>query len=489
MDALSSHNDLPAFPFNILPVILAILCGWLLYNGRESVKHLLLRGCGDRVFYGVLLASCGLVAILFAGLDPYVNPWGGLDRYFARAVNIVTNGVYGYGDTPTALFPPGYSFLLLPSVVIFGDTRWAFFLTNLVMIIGFALVVREGLSKLGAERESANLLTLLIVLLPNRLLSMILPFSDVPFSLIYGTTFLLLLIRMKSRAGMASALAIGVIGGIATLVRSNGLVTFIPLLIGVIASSSGDWKVRAREALAATLVFLAVLAPWTIRNYAMFGRFVPVSLNAGVNIAIGNNPSHPVTHNSYIDSVWSESEKWKEVGGIGWNEAQRDSFFAVLGKEYIIEHPWDFLSRAAAKTALTFRADSYTFGELYTYTNVRTAGYSMARKTGLPHWSGSILDVTIGTIFTMLLLANNTVYYLLIALTLYFAVSRESISKSLRWVLLLLFGGILAMTIVTFGLPRYKEPLGIALALYSTAEFVVSHSRSLPLSRSPKGAT
>ena len=135
---------------------------------------------------------------------------------------------------------------------------------------------------------------------------------------------------------MRSALTIGLIGGIATLVRSNGLVTVIPLLLGVLASASGGRRRALRETLAATLVFLAVLAPWTIRNYATFGRFVPVSLNAGINIAIGNNASHPVTHNSYIDSVWSEQERWKEVGGVGWNEAQRDSFFADAGS---VLHP------------------------------------------------------------------------------------------------------------------------------------------------------
>ncbi len=225
MDALSVRNDLPAFPLDVLPLLLAAICGWYFVVGKENCIRILRRGCSDRVFVIALAAASALVAILFAGLDPHVFPWGGLDRYFTRAVNIVTNGVFGYGNTPMALFPPGYSFLLLPSVLILGDTPWAFFLTNLVLLLSFAFVLRAALVRLGAEGRPANLLTLLIVLYPNRFLSAIIPFSDVPFSLLYAVALLFLLVRLQQRSGMGSALAIGLIGGIATLVRSNGLVT------------------------------------------------------------------------------------------------------------------------------------------------------------------------------------------------------------------------------------------------------------------------
>ncbi len=467
-----SVTTCPPFLSTFSPFSSLLLCGWLIVSGKESVYRHLQRGCSDRSFLIGLGASSALVAILFAGLDPYVIPWGGLDRYFTRAVNIVTNGVFGYGTTPMAIFPPGYSFLLLPSVLILGDNRWAFFLTNLALLLGFAFVLRAALEKLGAERRLANLLALLFVLYPNRILSAIIPFSDVPFSLLYGTAFLLLLVRLNRSSGIGSALTIGFLGGIATLVRSNGLVTFFPLLLGVFASAAGGRPRAFRETLAAALVFLAVLTPWTIRNYTTFGRFVPVSLNAGINIAIGNNPSHPVTHNTYIDSVWSQEGRWKQVGGEGWNEAQRDSFFAALGRSYILDHPWDFLSRAVTKSFLTFRADSYTFGEMYTYTSIGTGGHSLARNAGLPAWCATILGVVVGTGMTLLLVLNNTIYYLIVGLSLWFLFAKGKTSPIVRWVIILLLLGILAMTVVTFGLSRYKEPLGIVLAIYCAGEVI-----------------
>ncbi|MGI4733346.1 MAG: hypothetical protein ACRYFW_16615 [Janthinobacterium lividum] len=41
----------------------------------------------------------------------------------------------------------------------------------------------------------------------------------------------------------------------------------------------------------AALALAAVLTPWTIRNYAAFGRFVPLRGNAGLELALANHPA------------------------------------------------------------------------------------------------------------------------------------------------------------------------------------------------------
>lgn len=49
------------------------------------------------------------------------------------------------------------------------------------------------------------------------------------------------------------------------------------------------------HAAVSALILAAVLAPWTIRNYEAFGRFIPIRSNAGLELAIGNHPAavHP----------------------------------------------------------------------------------------------------------------------------------------------------------------------------------------------------
>ncbi|MGA9119555.1 MAG: hypothetical protein WB699_09325 [Bacteroidota bacterium] len=473
MDALSVRNDLPGFALSILPIILAIFGVVLVFLWKERLAAFVERGWGARAFWIAIVLSTALLALFFAGLQPHVIPWGGMDRYFVRAMNIVSTGVFGYGTTPTAIFPPGYSFLFLPLLFVLGETRWVFFLTNIVLLILFAVIIRRILVHIGVSERTANLLTLVISFYPNRLLSVVLPFSDVPFALIYGIAFSLLIVRFLRPPGLASAIAIGAIGGIATLVRSNGLVAFLPLLVGIVASAQRQSLMPLRHGFAALAVFLLLLAPWMVRNYTLFGRFVPVSANAGINIAIGNNPSGPDTHNSYIDSVWSESGSWKKVGGEGWNEAQRDSFFAALGVSYIKDHPVDFAVRAVKKLARTFGADNYTFGQLTTYTNATTVVFSATRDSGLPSWFISTSAALVGTGLTLLLLLNSTLYYLLIFFSVYVFFRKGRMPPALRWVLFLLAGGIAAMVIATFGLSRYKEPLEIVSMLFCLTEFLL----------------
>ncbi|MFI5263901.1 MAG: hypothetical protein ACHQM6_05245 [Candidatus Kapaibacterium sp.] len=77
-----------------------------------------------------------------------------------------------------------------------------------------------------------------------------------------------------------------------------------------------------RKTLRRTLLFaglsgfiaLAVLAPWTIRNYLVFDRFIPISTNGGFNLWRGNNPI--TTGSPWTASggpVWSTDEIWAEI--------------------------------------------------------------------------------------------------------------------------------------------------------------------------------
>lgn len=43
--------------------------------------------------------------------------------------------------------------------------------------------------------------------------------------------------------------------------------------------------------LSAALILLAVLTPWTVRNYEAFGRFIPLRSNMGLELALANHPA------------------------------------------------------------------------------------------------------------------------------------------------------------------------------------------------------
>src|SRR5439155_18956118 len=87
--------------------------------------------------------------------------------------------------------------------------------------------------------------------------------------------------RRGERSGVRWLIAAGVLTGLATLTRSNGLLLLIPFALGV-------WPGRA-QGLRHALVPLAVLVvatvvvvvPWTIRNESALHTCVPVSTQDG----------------------------------------------------------------------------------------------------------------------------------------------------------------------------------------------------------------
>jgi hypothetical protein len=80
------------------------------------------------------------------------------------------------------------------------------------------------------------------------------------------------------------ALAAGALAGAAVLIRP-AMLMFLPFAAG--------WLIaRRRTMLAAALMVaaIAVMAPWTIRNFRVYGRFVLIASEGGVTFWTGNHP-------------------------------------------------------------------------------------------------------------------------------------------------------------------------------------------------------
>ena len=103
---------------------------------------------------------------------------------------------------------------------------------------------------------------------------------------------------MAREGGLAvrSAVVAGVLSGLSALTRAPlvGWIGGRALLAGLRA---GERRGRVRAA-AVALAALATIAPWTLRNAAVFGRLVPVSTNGGYNFWKSFHPSCEGTENS-----------------------------------------------------------------------------------------------------------------------------------------------------------------------------------------------
>jgi 4-amino-4-deoxy-L-arabinose transferase-like glycosyltransferase len=78
---------------------------------------------------------------------------------------------------------------------------------------------------------------------------------------------------------------LGVIGGVATLVRPQMIVVW-PVL-GLLVARKVGWRALG-VGFSVGALSLALCAPWTVRNYMRFDRFVFVSANSGWNVLMGS---------------------------------------------------------------------------------------------------------------------------------------------------------------------------------------------------------
>ena len=90
--------------------------------------------------------------------------------------------------------------------------------------------------------------------------------------------------RKRRFAGVPTALAGGVVAGLAVLTK-EGMLLFLPL--------AGLWLLARRRwfpAATLTAAVVVALAPWVARNYAVHHRFVLTAAHGGVTFWTGNNP-------------------------------------------------------------------------------------------------------------------------------------------------------------------------------------------------------
>jgi hypothetical protein len=100
---------------------------------------------------------------------------------------------------------------------------------------------------------------------------------------------LVITVRLGRRPSVGYALAAGVLWGVMGLGRP-AILAFLPFALGWLALNRGLGRRWLRDGILMIAMAALVVLPWTIRNYAVLGRFVPVATNGGLTFWNGNNP-------------------------------------------------------------------------------------------------------------------------------------------------------------------------------------------------------
>lgn len=131
-------------------------------------------------------------------------------------------------------------------------------------------------------------------------------------------------------------LLFGLLWGLIALSNST-LLLFLPVS-GIWILLGSPSKATFTRAIASGLIFLAVIAPWMIRNYRAFHAFVPFRDNFGAELYMGNNSeSMGMPWGKTINSQ-GDIRRYTELGELRFAKQQGD-----LAKAWIQAHPAHFL--------------------------------------------------------------------------------------------------------------------------------------------------
>lgn len=226
------------------------------------------------------------------------------DSFYYYASNLIAQG-HGYAQpylqlfhgqlVPTALHPPLWPALLAvislftaPAEGVGQFSGAAFELHRVVgCVCGAVVVVLVGLlgRRLGGWRVglvAAGLAAVYphFIVLDGTLLS-----EPLYAALVGGLMVAAYAFRTRPTPGRA--LSLGILVGLAALTRQEGLL-FVPVLLLPLA-----WRTGASRLLLSGMAVLGValiIVPWTVRNYSVFHRVVPVA-NSGAVVGGANCPA------------------------------------------------------------------------------------------------------------------------------------------------------------------------------------------------------
>jgi len=303
------------------------------------VKARLIHALSGRLAVAWLMVLFVLPRILVAMMD--VAPVSDALWYFSRARGVAAGLGYSEDGVPTAYWPPGWPLALSGLFLVFGASIAVVKIFNLLCATLTAWLTLDLGRRLFQSEVAGRTALLLLAVYPNSIGYVPLALTEVFYTtLLLAGTWLLVAARSPTRMAVA-----GLAFGFSMLVKAQSLLV-VPMIFAIDGLREGA-KVRhlAGALLRCTAVLtlaIAVVAPWTWRNFQLFGELVPVSTNGGMTLLTGNNPSARggYTENDPLVTTLSRSVA---------TQLKDDREAGARARQWIRENPGTFVTRMPLK--------------------------------------------------------------------------------------------------------------------------------------------
>ena len=143
-------------------------------------------------------------------------------------------------------------------------------------------------------------------------------------------------LEMDNLEGVKPWIAYGMLWGVATLTNTS-LLTFLPAS-GLWAwyRSSKKGKSSLAGVLLASVFFAAAIAPWLVRNYETFGKFIFIRSNFGAELRLGNGPGADGTWMQYLHPSQNliELRRYQKMGELAYVAERKREAMEFIRADY-----------------------------------------------------------------------------------------------------------------------------------------------------------
>jgi len=244
--------------------------------------------------------------------------------------------------TFVAHYPVGYPAMLAPAYAVFGASAGVAMMLNAFTGASAAYGAHRIVDGEGVARWRPFGAGLAVALHPA-----LLPYTAAVMTEGVTAAGLVVAAAIAARARRAHRAwpwlaLLGLAMAVATLVRPQSLL-LAPVFGALAAPASASGRTRGVRAAVVTVLALACVAPWSLRNCAHMRRCALVSVNGGWNLLIGAQTR---------SGGWEPMNAPPECVNV-WDEAGKDACFERAARRAIVAAPLSWLARVPAKVAMT----------------------------------------------------------------------------------------------------------------------------------------
>ena len=231
--------------------------------------------------------------------------------YVRSGIEFVKTGRITMHGVLSAQIMPGLTFIIA-IVIIFCGTGYKLWvgLKILYMLMGLGTILGAYKTLRLYTNKYISAIPCLFFLVPNYIWMDNLILTETPFIMLF-TLLIYHTLKLSIKPNKKDYIMIIIYYIFAVFIRPN--IGIYPLFLFIfLLLKKYDFKLLMKQCLIAGIILLLVLTPWTIRNYKVFGKFIPLTYGVGNPLLLGTYQGYGYPEDKELDYIKNVDEKVNE---------------------------------------------------------------------------------------------------------------------------------------------------------------------------------